>query len=47
MLSETTATLKESEERLQLIHKQIKSYKTIVWVAALVALFVVMKNTLD
>ena len=47
MLSEAATTLKESEERLQLIHKQIKSYKTILWIVAGITLFVVMKNTLD
>ena len=46
MLSEAATTLKESEERLQLIHKQIKSYKTLLWVVSGIALFVVLKNTL-
>ena len=47
MLSEVVTTLKESEERLQLIYKQIKSYKTILLVVAGITLFVVLKNTLD
>ena len=47
MLSEAATTLKESEDRLQLIHKQIKSYKTTLWAIAGIALFVVLQNTLD
>jgi len=47
MLSEAATTLKESEDRLQLIHKQIKSYKATLWAIAGIALFVVLQNTLD